>query len=496
MAGTPTTTAARDAAVTISVSVTDHSLRRNRDFLLLSVGQVISLTGRGTATFVLPYLALAVSHLPWLFGLTGMLAWLPYMVLPIPAGVLADRVSRKTLMITCEAARALLVGSVVVALWLGSLTVPQLLVVACAEAVFAVVFELAEVASLPQLVGNDQANLNTASTVTSTITQLGQMVGPALAGAFMPISWLLPFATTTATFCASAYSLTWLRRLVPSIRRRDAVISSPNISCLPGASDTANRGGWRSWWDDTRTGVAWLRRQRTLRMIALLSGLANLAMAGLPQLLTLYSYALGFSGGQIGFIIGALGTGAFAGALAEPTLVRWLGFGRVYSVLSVLQAVLWPMLLLIHTVLDVAALGMVAGAIDQCISVAQIAYRTGRIPESLQSRVQGLFKWAVYLGMPLGTLAPGLLDQQLGTLTPVVWIGTALLGAVGIWSLLSCSVRCAPPAIAPTPWSYALWARRHPWVGATRTFDLDMASLSSLSSLPPTSGLETVGGQR
>lgn len=50
----------------------------------------------------------------------------PYLLLSLPAGALIDRWNRKAVMIVCDAGRALALGSIPVALFLGELTLTQL----------------------------------------------------------------------------------------------------------------------------------------------------------------------------------------------------------------------------------------------------------------------------------------------------------------------------------------------------------------------------------
>jgi predicted MFS family arabinose efflux permease len=184
-------------------------------------------------------------------------------------------------------------------------------------------------------------------------------------------------------------------------------------------------------------------------MVAILSGLANVVMITLPNLLTLYCYSLGFSPSQTGFVGAALGVGALAGSAVTPAVTRWWGFGFVYIAFSLLQAALWPVLLVCHTLLAIAAIGALAGAIDQIVSVAQYTYRGLSIPNHLSARVQGVFRTVIYAGGTAGSLLLGASDQRFG-LPVVVWGGTALLSAGGVWSCLSPSICHAPAPAAPT----------------------------------------------
>lgn len=69
-------------------------------------------------------------------------AWLPWLLLGLPAGVWVDRLPRRRLMLACDAVPVLALASVPVAAWCGVLSVPQLLVVALVAGASAVFFGL------------------------------------------------------------------------------------------------------------------------------------------------------------------------------------------------------------------------------------------------------------------------------------------------------------------------------------------------------------------
>jgi MFS family permease len=103
------------------------SLNRNREFTLLWTGQALSGLGSQISQVAYPLLVLAVTGSPAKAGLVGFAQQLPIALLALPAGVLADRVNRKRLMIACNAVRALALASIPIALAAGG--VPYWLIV-------------------------------------------------------------------------------------------------------------------------------------------------------------------------------------------------------------------------------------------------------------------------------------------------------------------------------------------------------------------------------
>src|SRR6266704_3508981 len=84
-----------------------RSLWRNRNFLLLWSGQLISWIGTGVSHLAFPLLTLALSGSPAQAGFVGALNQVPYFILTLPAGVLVDRWDRRRVMLVCQAGRAL-----------------------------------------------------------------------------------------------------------------------------------------------------------------------------------------------------------------------------------------------------------------------------------------------------------------------------------------------------------------------------------------------------
>src|SRR5205085_3017078 len=131
-------------------------LRRNRDYMLLWSGQIVSSTGTRVSQLALPLLVLALTNSPAQAGLVGAMRGIPYALFILPAGALVDRWNRKLVMILCDTGRALALGSIPLALLLGHLTLAQLYIVSLVEGTLFTFFNLSETACLPQVVEKEQ----------------------------------------------------------------------------------------------------------------------------------------------------------------------------------------------------------------------------------------------------------------------------------------------------------------------------------------------------
>src|SRR6266516_6300693 len=180
-------------------------LWRNRDYVLLWSGQMISSVGTRVSMLAFPLLVLAITHSPAQAGLIGAMRALPYALLILPAGALVDRWNRKCVMILCDIGRAIALGSIPIALRLGHLTIAQLYIVSLVEGTLFTFFGLAETACLPQVVSKEQ--LPTAGAQGMVIDSVSELIGPSIGGVLYSIGRAVPFLTDAISYGASVVSL-------------------------------------------------------------------------------------------------------------------------------------------------------------------------------------------------------------------------------------------------------------------------------------------------
>jgi NRE family putative nickel resistance protein-like MFS transporter len=193
------------------------SLARNGAFQKLFAAQVISLAGSGVTTVALalfvhqiagPAAATAV------LGQALMLRIVAFLVFSQPAGVLADRMSRKKILIATDLVRCGLI-----ALFPFITTVWQVYVAVFAVNCFTAFFTPAYEASLPEIVG--EADYVKALSYSRVAVDVEAIAGPALAGilvAMMGLRWVFWF--DAATYLVSA-ALVMREAAAPSTRNFD-----------------------------------------------------------------------------------------------------------------------------------------------------------------------------------------------------------------------------------------------------------------------------------
>src|SRR2546422_2457725 len=156
-------------------------LWRHPDFLKLWAGETVSEFGSQVTLLAVPTVAILVLHAgPFQVGTLSALEFLAFPTLGLVAGVYADRLRRRPIMIVCDIGRGLALGSIPVAFLLNLLTLEQLYFVALLTGIFTVFFDVSYQSYLPALV--DRPNLIEGNTKLEITRSTAQVAGPAVAG--------------------------------------------------------------------------------------------------------------------------------------------------------------------------------------------------------------------------------------------------------------------------------------------------------------------------
>jgi len=380
------------------------SVWRNRDFRLIWGGQTLSDLGSGITTLAYPLLMLALTHSPAQAGALSAVCTLPYLLLGLPAGALADRWNRKRVMIICDLCRAVNILSIPLTVWLGHVTPIQLYVTGFLGGVFFVFFSAADAGALPNVVEKDQ--LTSAVAAQQATSSATAVVAPPLGGSLFQIFRGLPFLVDAISYLASAIVLSAVRLEFQQSREKA-------------------RTKLRS---DIAVGVRWLWTHPVIRTVAIAAAGLQLAMAGAELVVIIAAQREHASAAVIGVMLSTVGIGGVAGSVLASRLKVRLGFGRVLLSVMWCQAALWVLIgLSTHVVLVIAPLLVVFVATAQIFGIASLSYQLSATPDHLQSRVGTAFKLIAWSSFPLGAGIAGVLLDRLG---PAV---TSLV--FGVWVL-------------------------------------------------------------
>ena len=178
-----------------------RQLSRNRDFTVLWIGDTVSELGSALSMFAFPLIAYALSG----SALTAALVEAAYLgglcATLLPAGVLADRVDRRRIMLVSSATGCAAYTSLAVAGATGSLTLPHLVVVALVAGVAAGAFNPAQLSAIRSVVATD--DLPTALSQNQARQHVASLLGGPLGGALYAVTRWLPFAVDAITFAVA-----------------------------------------------------------------------------------------------------------------------------------------------------------------------------------------------------------------------------------------------------------------------------------------------------
>jgi predicted MFS family arabinose efflux permease len=397
-------------------------LFRNRDYMLLWSGQVVSTLGSSASYVIYPLLILQITDSPAAAGISAALGHLPYLLFSLPAGALIDRWDRKRVMILCDVGRAVIVATIAAALWLDVLAVWQIYAAAFIEGSFFVFFNIAEVAALPRVVPKDQ--LPQAAAQNEAAFAGAYIIGPSFGTLlFQTLGRASPFVADAVSYLVSVASLIFIRT---SFRAAPAP------------------AGVRSLAAEIAEGLRWLWQQRLIRYMAFLTGSINLVNAGTALIVIVLAQGMGARPFEIGLIFSIGGVGGVLGSLVGGQVQKRFSFGQAIIALMWLTALLFPLYALVPTYFLLGVVLALLYFLGPVYNVVQFSYRLALIPDALQGRVNSTFRLLAFGLMPVGAALTGLLIERLGASAAVV-VFALWFALLAIMTTLNRHVREARP---------------------------------------------------
>jgi MFS family permease len=393
-------------------------LRRNRDFVLLQAGQLLSSIGTESTTIAYPLLVLSVTHSPAKVGVVTFARIVPYPFFGVLSGVAADRWNRRRLMIAADGIRVLAVGTLAAALLSDRVGLWQIVIVAFVEGTASVLFYAAQSGALRAVVPPRQLPA-AVSTEVARQSVVG-VAGPPLGGVLFGFGRAVPFLFDSVSYACSTLSLLAMRTPFQEEREPDRSTIRSQIA-----------EGFRFLWSHP-----------FLRTCALLFGLANFIFPGVLIVIVVAGKRQGLSSAEIGGLTAVFGVSLLIGSLLSPLLRRLLPVRRIlllelWTWTGTALFVIWPNVLV-----------LVAGILPQALVIPTtdsvvVGYRTAVTPDRLIGRVNGAARNIALCAAPLGPLAAGLLLSAVSARWTVAFFAACGL-TLALWGTLSPSIRKAP----------------------------------------------------
>jgi MFS family permease len=391
-------------------------LSRNRDYTLLWSGRAASEFGISATTIAFPLLVLAITGSAVSSGLVLGAIGVAQLAAGLPAGALVDRWHRKRIMLACEAAQAVAAGSVVAAVLLRVVSVPQLVAVAAVIGVCTALYDPAEAASLPALVPDEQ--LQTAVAMNTARASLGHLSGTAAGGFMFAVGRFVPFAAEAVTHLGALATLPFVR-LPPRPARTEA----------PGHLG-----------HDIAAGLSWVWRQPAIRVTALCGVALNLFFTAFYLTVIVTARSRGVPAGEIGVMAAMLGAGGLLGALAAPFLCRKLSpHTAIAGVFWVLTA-LTPVAVVIRNGYLLGVLFLAMALLPPTANTSIISEQLLLTADELRGRMSSVIGLLTGVAGAVGPMLGGVLTGEFGGRTAVL-VCAGGIAVVTVFATASPSLR-------------------------------------------------------
>lgn len=362
--------------------------------------------------------ALALGASPSQMGVLSAVGTAPFLIFGLFAGAWVDRRHRRPILVFGDVGRALLLGTIPLAAFLGVLGMSQLYIVGFLVGILTVFFDVAYQAYLPALI--DREHLVDGNSRLEASRSLAQVSGPGLADA------LIQILSAPAVILIDALSFLCSAFFIWRIGKHEVPFALADTPLLA----------------QVREGLGVVLGHRLLRAIAGCTGTWNFFTALWFALYILFATReLGLTPAAIGVIssignLGGLAATAGAGRLASRLGVgsAIVGAALVGSLSAIPIVVATPGSAFV--LLTLASL--LANGGGQVYNINQVSLRQAIVPQYLQGRMNATMRFLVWGTIPLGGLVGGFLGQELGLRQAIAVgaVGSLLSGLWVVWSPL------------------------------------------------------------
>ena len=360
----------------------------------LLIGQGTSFIGSMLTQVAVPVQVYAISHSSLYVGLVGLAGLVPIVVFGLYGGAIADAVDRRTLYFWSSLGTWAVTLALLAQTLLGLQSVGIILGLVVVQSAFFAIASSSRGAIIPRIVDADL--VPAANTLNFTVGNVGQVVGPLIAGVLvaLPHGFTYAYAIDGTLFTAALYSALRLPSLPPD--------------------GTAPRLGLRS----VVEGLAFIATRPVL-MMSFGVDIAAMVLA-MPRALFPAVADTRFDG-NVGPLYAAIAIGAVIAGLSSGWIgrVRRQGRALTFAVLGWGTAV--ALSGLAHRLWLVVLLLAVAGAADLVSSVYRQTLLQTYAPDQMRGRMQGVFIAVVAGGPRLGDVRAG---ATAAVTTPTIaWVG-------------------------------------------------------------------------
>jgi len=390
------------------------SILKNRTFLLLFLGNTISLIGFGFNLVGVSWLVLEVTGSELALGKIMAMATVPGVVLALFAGIIIDKVNRKWLLVVLDLFRMVVVGTFVILLVQDRFSMNALFITVLLMGTGSSLFWPTAQAFVQELVSaKDYFHANA---LLSASYQAGSILGAGIGGVvvhFYGVPTALAFNALTHLISALLISAAPFRRQVVHHEVE-------------------------SIWQSVSKGFIYFKEKVGVLILGFTTILADVAIWGALSVLTITISKEVFLAGSLGYGLmeGFYGVGALISTVAVGYMTRFLGRGRALLLCYVVAGV---MCLLVPIAISIYLAGAAYFFMGLHNNAARICIRTiflEQIPNKIMGRVQTILGVYTRLLVVASALSAGWITENLSVNTGMIFTALhyliALLGTITI----------------------------------------------------------------
>jgi MFS family permease len=380
------------------------------NYRLWFAGQSVSLIGTWMQMVAQQWVVYEMTGSKFLLGAVAFANSLPTFFLMLPAGVLADRLPRRSILLCTQTASMILAFLLTFLLAVRRLEVWHVFVLATLLGVVNSVDAPARQSFTIEII-DDRRDLLNAIALNSTMFNLARVIGPAVAGIIL--------ATWGAVWCFGVNGASFL-----------AVIAGLVAIRVPPAVITRSEAPFRQ----VREGLLYTRRHPIILPLILITAISALFPISYSTLLPAFAVEVLHQGeAALGLLTAAVGIGAVLGSLFMAAIAGAQGrmgpllLGTVLLPLSLLFFAFSTSYVLSLTLLVFAGFGLVIQN-TSINSMVQI-----HVTDDLRGRIMSIYLLSFFGALPFGALQAGFVAQELGPSAGMaISAGLGLLLVVGV----------------------------------------------------------------
>jgi predicted MFS family arabinose efflux permease len=406
--------------------------RLGRSFRWLLASSWVTNLGEGITLAAGPLLVASQTHRPLAVAMAALLQRLPWLVFGPLAGVVADRLNRRTIVITTGLARAAILLLLTASILTHHVDIDVVLAALFLFGVNETFGDTTTTTLLPMMVEKPDLGIANSRALTGVIVW-NQLAGPPVGAVLFAAGMALPFISESVCVLAGVVLISRVRLPVHGARGRHAHMR-----------------------DDIREGWRWLWAHPAVRTLAITIFTFNITFGAAWSVLVLYARErLGMGALGFGLITTAMAAGGLLGTASYGWLERHVRLGVIMRGGLIIETLTHLALALTRWAWFALIIFVIFGAHAFIWGTTSTTVRQRAVPAEFQGRVSSVYLTGVVGGIVIGSALGGLVASVWGITAPF-WFafgGSALILAM-IWrSLLDIAhtdehARASDPAAA------------------------------------------------